>query len=202
MVKIALCGASGSGKSTIARWMSEKYNLPYLENSAGLILPHEVQQRFVDHYGWTKSGHSDVIRLGNINPNFAVDFQQELLKVRSKFIRDTPDFIFDRSPVDNLAYFLLQCGHLASPEVTHQHIVRCLEAITPISLVIFLHTSTEPGNVENNGSRVANWSYQKMVTAVFKHVLEFYMPQVPRLELSMWDYATRQRLISNYMENK
>lgn len=201
-MRIALCGASGSGKSTLARWMSDKYRIPYMENSAGLILPPEVQERFVNIYGWTKSGHSDVIRLGNINPNFAIEFQQELLKVRSRFIWDTEEFIFDRSPVDNLAYFLLQCGHLAPPAVTHDHIIQCLGAITPIDVVIFLHTSTEPGNVENNGSRVANWDYQKMVTSVFKHVLEFYMPHIKRIELPMWDYETRQRIVSNFMENK
>ncbi len=201
-MKIALCGASGSGKSTLARWMSKEWGIPYIENSAGLILPEEVQERLVRMYGWTKSGHRDVIRLGNINPGFGIDFQTELLKVRTKFINETPEFIFDRSPVDNLAYFLLQCGHLTDHQRTFQHISNCVMAASRLDGVIFLHTSTNTEEIEDNGSRVDNWYYQKMVTSVFKHVLETYMSHIPTLEITMWDYATRQRLITNFMENK
>ncbi len=199
-MKIALCGASGSGKSTLARWMSQKWDTPYIENSAGLILPEEVQERFVRNYGWTKSGHRDVIRLGNINPMFAIDFQTELLKVRTKFINDTPRFIFDRSPVDNLAYFLLQCGHLTTTEAAHQHIGNCVAAANRLDGIIFLHTSTNTGEVENNGSRVDNWYYQRMVTGVFKHVLNTYMSHLHILEIPQWDLATRKRLITNFLD--
>jgi hypothetical protein len=179
--------------------MSKKWDTPYIENSAGLILPPEVQERFVRQYGWTKSGHRDVIRLGNQNPAFALEFQIELLKVRNKFINDNPSFIFDRSPVDNLAYFLLQCGHLSTNDAAREHIENCIKAAKKLDGIIFLHTSTNHEEIENNGSRVDNWYYQLMVTAVFKHVMETYMKHVESIEITTWDYATRQRLITNFI---
>lgn len=205
MAKIALCGASGSGKSTLARWMSEKYKILYMENSAGLILPEDVKERLVRMYGWTQSGHADVIRLGNINPGFAIDFQTELLKVRTAFIKDREEFIFDRSPVDNLAYFLLQCGHIADEVITKRHLVKCIEAMEPITHLIYLPTPSN-GVVENNGSRVANWYYQRMVTAVFKQVIrDYFLPNqnldFKYIEVGVWDWQTRCRTIDAFMES-
>lgn len=199
MKKIALCGASGSGKSTLARWISEEFKIPYMENSAGLILPPEVQDRFVKEYGWTKSGHRDVIRLGNIKPEFGIEFQQELLKVRANFIKNTPAFIFDRSPVDNLTYFLLQCGHLADQFTTAEHVQNCIAAAKPIEAIIFLHTNNL-GEVEDNGSRVSNWFYQKAVTSVFAYVVKAYFHDIPLLEITTWDFENRKRLVKNFMD--
>jgi len=201
-VRLAFCGASGSGKSTMAKYIAQTMGLKYTENSAGLLLTEAQQKYLVDKYGWTKSGHRDVIRLSNINPGFAWDFQEQLLKTRAEFIWNNSGFVIDRSPVDNLTYFLLQTAHLTSELNCDFFHSKVTDAMKPITHVIFLPTLNK--DVEDNGSRISNWYYQMMVTAVFKHTItNYFTPNLSLdfayLEYTTWDLETRKREIINWL---
>lgn len=198
-LRIALCGASGSGKSTLARHISKMYGVPYLENSAGLILDPEVQDNLVKKYGWDKSGHANVIRLGNINPQFAKEFQHAILVKRVAMMYDNEHYVFDRSPIDNMVYFLLQCGHLSGQELTEAHLKTCIAATGRLTHIFMVHTPPDNQEVENNGSRIPNWYYQRMVTSVFNHVLSEYIPSFKVTHLPMWDWETRKRIVNNIL---
>lgn len=198
-LRVALCGASGSGKSTLARYIESTYNIPYQENSAGMILSERVQRLLIERYGWTRSGHADVIRLGNINPNFARDFQTELLLERVKRMQEKEEFIFDRSTVDNIVYYLLQCGHMSNEVCTKQHIDIALKALDRLTHIIMVYTPIENTQIEDNGSRIANWYYQRMVTKVFEHVLRDMVNHPRILLIKQWDWTTRCRLVDNFL---
>ena len=202
-VRVALCGASGSGKSTLATFISEFLGVPYTENSAGLLLTPEQQEMLVQKYGWTKTGHKDVIRLSNANPRFAWDFQMELLKTRSLFIAQSQSFVIDRSPVDNIAYFLLQTAHLVEPKVCDYFIATATQAMEPITHLIYLPTGNTSKWVEENGSRIANYPYQRMVSSVFKHVITEYMVnnfyfRGSFMEINVWDLDTRKNMLNDW----
>jgi hypothetical protein len=202
--RIALCGASGSGKSTMARVIAEELGIPYKENSAGLLLKPEQQDDLVRKYGWTKSGHRDVIRLSNINPGFAWDFQYELLKTRAEFIAGNNPFVIDRSPVDNITYFLLQTSHLVEQKMCETFFAEAQRAMMPITHLIFLPTENPGHWVEENDSRIANYHYQRMVTSVFEHVLNCYLipnTNIPfaYLKCSIWDLKDREIEIMRWL---
>lgn len=198
-LKIALCGASGSGKSTLARFISSKYGLPYKENSAGLLLPEEDQDYLVKTFGWTKSGHADVIRLSNINPSFGFEFQLRLMRARKKFIEENDSFIIDRSPVDNVAYFLLQTSHLVPQDMTARFIQEAIEGSYSLDKLIILDTM-DIGQVEDNGSRIASFPYQKMVTEVFHHVANTYFNHLHFRVISTANFSERQLIIENFLK--
>lgn len=196
--KIALCGPSGSGKSTLARKISEEYGIPYTENSAGLLLPKEDQDFLIREFGWTKSGHADVIKLSHINPEFGWEFQSRLLLTRIKFIQSNPSFVIDRSPVDNMAYFLLQNASITTPERTEAFIYAAMGAMKDITHLIFIPTMIGE-EIEDNGSRIANKFYQKMVTQVFIHVINTYCPHVNMVELNTSSRDLRWKIIKNFL---
>lgn len=198
--RIALCGPSGSGKSTLARFISDHYGLPYTENSAGLLLPEPDQNYLIKNFGWTKSGHKDVIRMSHINPQFGWEFQYRLLKARARFIQDNPSFVIDRSPIDNMAYFLLQCSALMDQGQTKAFIDLAVQTLRGLTHIIFIPTMLT-GEVEDNGSRVSNFFYQQMVTAVFIHVIHNYNPGVKVLELNTSDQMIRRQMVSNFLRH-
>lgn len=194
-IRIALMGPSGSGKTTMAKYLSSVTHIPYYENSAGLILPPEDKAFLKREYGWTESGHSDVIRLSNIEPEFGMEFQSRLMLVRKRFITNTPSFIIDRSPVDNVAYMLAQVSHLASIPYIKSFIELAVEASKKIDLFIFVHS--EAPQIEDNGSRVANIYFQRMSQAIFEHAFTTYF--VPSLDTTLrvlhlrgWDLENKK----------
>jgi len=188
-IRIAFCGTSGSGKSTMARVVANALGLDYTENSAGLLLNQDQQDMLVKKYGWTKSGHQDVIRLSNINPGFAWDFQWELLKTRARFIRETQSFVIDRSPVDNLTYFLLQTAHLVPEIDCDRFVTAAQEALQPITHLIFFPAVFD--QIEINGSRISNWHYQSMVSGVFSNTIDSYFRNGFGLDFKFLVYGKR-----------
>jgi hypothetical protein len=188
----------------MARIIAETLGIPYVENSAGLILKTDQQEMLVKKYGWTKSGHRDVIRLSNINPGFAWDFQYELLKTRAEFIAMNDGFVIDRSPIDNITYFLLQTAHLVEPKVCDMFLATAQKALEPITHLIFLPTGNPTNWVEDNDSRIATYPYQKMVSAVFQHVLSEYVINQfgftgDIMTVPYWDLTERTNRINSWL---
>lgn len=200
-LKIALCGPSGSGKSTLARKISELTDIPYKENSAGLLLPPADQEYLVNQYGWSKAGHAEVIKLSHKNAGFAWEFQYRLLQARSKFMAETPTFIIDRSPVDNLTYFLLQTAIMVDNDKIQHFINSSLQAMRDVSHLIFIPTMLI-GSVENNGSRIASYEYQRLVTACFQHVIKTYFKNYINrlLVLDTYDFDERVNLVKDFLD--
>jgi deoxyadenosine/deoxycytidine kinase len=189
--RIALCGPSGSGKSTLANAIATHLQIPYKENSAGLLLPKEDQDFLISNFGWKKSGHSDVIALSHTNPAFGWEFQTRLLAARSKFMQSNANYIIDRSPVDNLVYFLMQTA-LHYPQESAKYFIEAAQlAARNLTHLIFIPTMLT-GEIENNGSRVANYYYQQMVTSIFAHVIHTYFQGVKFLELPTSNFELRR----------
>lgn len=196
--KIALCGPSGSGKSTLARRIASEYDIPYTENSAGLLLPKEDQDFLIEKFGWAKNGHAGVIQLSHANPEFGWEFQSRLLLARKKFIMETPSFVIDRSPVDNMAYFLLQNAALSHHALTDSFMSTGMEVMREITHLIFIPTMISE-DIEDNGSRIVNKHYQEMVTQVFIHVINKYCPNVNMMELQTSSRDLRWTMTKNFL---
>ena len=203
-MKVAMMGHSGSGKTTQCLLLNNRMGLAFTANSAGLIIPAVVQQKLHNKYGWSQSGHADVIRLSNINPGFGLDFQDAVLEARTNFIMDNDDFIIDRSPVDNVTYFLLQASHLQSERSCQKFIETAQYAYRKLTHVVLL--SNPSGEIEDNGSRVANSVYQGMVASVFNYVFEKYFKGLEKgpkvLILDTWgEIEDRYTQISSFLES-
>ena len=69
--KIFICGPSGVGKTTLAKFIAAKYNIPFVSTSGKLLWR---------DYGITS--HKDLLDKSLKDPTFAVNYQFDLLKQR------------------------------------------------------------------------------------------------------------------------
>lgn len=199
-LRIACLGPSGSGKTTIATWVAEEYQIPFIPNSAGLVIPERQKDYLRSTYRWKENGHAEVIRLSNEFPSFGQTFQKNLLEARGRIIQGNDNFIIDRSPIDNVAYMLSQCSHLAPEDWIKSFIQEAQEYAKSITHFLVFPSFAE--DIEVNGSRVANKYFQRMSTAVFEHAYLTYFKQIMHdktLILDTWDLDEKQRMIRAFL---
>lgn len=84
-------GPAGIGKTTLAKYISEKHGIPFISGSMTDLLPA------------TKDlSHIEILSLGS-EAMYKSDFQ--LLNLRNKLFKDKEEFVTDRSYADLAAYF-------------------------------------------------------------------------------------------------
>jgi adenylylsulfate kinase-like enzyme len=171
-MRIAFTGPSGSGKTTLVTYIQEQYGLPWWNGSSGGIKTGE-QNNFLSAAGLAVGkGHAEVIRTGHMNPEAAKLNQEAILESRiAKFAEAAEkgeSFVTDRSLFDNIVYYLMQVSLYQSERDTKDFIDLAMSAMNNLTHIIYIPTSIP---IENNGSRVPNWYYQKAVNGVFKEVL-------------------------------
>lgn len=207
-MRISLTGPSGSGKTTLAEFITEKYpQLKFKSNSAYNVISEAQKKELKAKYGYEGTGHRNVIRLSNINPDFGLAFQSCLLSNRILGFRDEDNIITDRCFIDNAAYLLDQCGVFQPDEVIEEYISRAALATAElIDLVIWVRVCNPKDlGIEDNGSRVNNWYYQHKMDAVFDYMInkneQFSQCNTKVLVLNQWDLEWRKEMICNAIDN-
>ena len=213
-MKIALCGPSGSGKTTIANYITElsreDNDLPeinFMSSSATNVMSEETVARLKHDFG-DFDGHKDVIQKSMHNPLFAYEFQMSLLESRASQVRDNDNFIIDRSPIDNWVYFLNQAAIHSTRAARQAFLVTCQELYKDLTHVIFIHTIKD-NEVEDNGSRVSNIHYQRMVNAIFQQEgHDHFFDKGDKsdvnkpffLEIDFWNLEERKARVKRFLE--
>lgn len=154
-LRIALCGPSGTGKSTLAKHISEEFGIPFITTSTKEL--------------WEKHRiycHSDIIKRTVNEPQWGYEFQVECLQLRLEKVREYPEFVTDRSPLDNWVYFLLQCSPFLLEAQCDNYLSLCQEAMRSLTGLIYLPYTTNV-QLENDGKRINNGHYQKLTGYVF-----------------------------------
>lgn len=205
-MKIACTGTSGSGKTTLVKFIAKEKGLTHISGSAGDIkTPEDKDILFKEFNHAPHSGHLDVIKRSAIDVNFGVMVQHMNQERRAELIRNNDNFITDRSPLDNLTYFINQVGF--HKEVTDgdvgQFALECLYAWNELTHVIFIKP-VQPRYVEDNGSRINNLWYQKAINAQFEFWLfnYFHIPVFgPKLlVIDVWDWEIRKRRVLDFLK--
>ena len=197
-MKVAFCGPSGGGKTTLAEFISEKFNIPYIRGSASHIMNDEDKQ-FLTGLGYNFTGHKEVIeKSGNIE--LIYNFENIVRQRRKELIINNPAFITDRSPVDNIVYFLLQASYGMGDFATASFIEECKGVMPELTHVIYIR-SVNPNGIEDNKSRIVNREYQRMVDSVFSMVLNYYMEciNVRLLMIDYWDLDKRKEEVTKFL---
>lgn len=199
-LKICLAGASGTGKTTIGNYIAEICDIPFLRGSSGLLLNSQDKVFLQEISNGEWHNHREVIQFSS-NPIFSYNYQALTLKRRTELILTNDRFITDRSPIDNLVYFLSQASFGLSEEECTKIIDLCLESYIECTHIIFIPVLNP--TVEDNKSRIANLYYQKMIGGLFKYAIKEYFYNlnafVKVLEINTWDYEDRKKQVSHFL---
>jgi len=188
--KIMICGASGTGKTTLAHHISEEYGIPFIDTSAKKLWP---------EFGF--KNHMDVRTKSLLDTKLGIQYQFEVLIQRSNLLKKD-SFVSDRSFVDNVTYMLMDLGHsLLNCEIEdfirmgNLNMVKC-------DMLIFIRW-TDDIVLQDDKNRIMNKYYQAMVDKVMEWVIfsnEITMTHCPVYELKIWDFETRKKVIKKCLE--
>jgi hypothetical protein len=204
-MKIGLTGPSGSGKTTLANYIAEITGLKFIPGSASLITDPEQQEYLKKEFDYEPMGHKAVIRKSNENPDFGYAFQMALLRSRVNTLSTEDNFITDRTPLDNLSYFMLQCA-VNQTELTCQNFITECQWGMGAGITHLIIVKPNEGWTEDNGSRVANNFHQHMTYSVFMGVFERYFESfcarlgIKVLLLDTWDWQTRKTMVQGFLQ--
>lgn len=223
MKRILIAGPSGTGKTTLAKYIEQKYQITRITSKETRQVTTPQALEWEDRYDYRYSdniGHQALINLQSQYPEFGVSWQRAMLEARFRRFRDTKgDFVCDRSFIDNIVFMLTQVAHNA----TEQYIKSFLRTVFQgnrecgITHLIWVRQAREQPQVEDNGSRVPNMFYQLMIDSVFQLVINELVPRYSNevggktpgmetmysptiLEIKLWDWEDRIRLVDNFLQ--
>lgn len=194
MKKIFISGPSGSGKTTLAKYIAARYRIPFVDGSSKVL--------------WKRYGiesHADLITKCSNDPEMAIKFQFELLDYRMEAIQGKSEFVTDRSPLDNLVYYLLQISHMQNTDTTREFVEACSDSMHRFGFIqIYLDIKGTPYDLENDGMRVHNEYYQEMVDAVFKQLIRDNTLFSKALVTSVneWEWESRVQTVEKLFQPK
>lgn len=105
-IKIQLTGCSGVGKTTLAKYISQEYDIPFVSGSYSDLVPQTKNEK-----------HADMITK---NPKLIYEQDHQVLNLRHKQLRNLYNFVTDRSYIDSIAYLINKLSiHIKSCDVEH-----------------------------------------------------------------------------------
>lgn len=194
MSKILISGVSGIGKTTLAHYISSRLRIPFINGSSKIL--------------WEKYGlksHLDILKMGIIDPGKGLNFQNELLTERFKLSADHENLVTDRSPLDNIVYFLLQNSSTASEKSIDMYIDRCMKYFENQGdniKLIYLSHRTEDRPIEDDSMRISNRFFQDYVVGpIFDEVWDNYFASsnIHSVRISDWDWEKRVDKIDRFL---
>ncbi len=195
IIRAAICGPSGAGKSTISKFISEELNIPYIHTNGP-----ELREK----YNWKT--HADIVVNSAKDPERGLLYQLDLLSSRVKLAEAHKEtgFIMDRSPIDNIAYFLLQGTPVLPQLISDSFIKRAIKSLDDFTHIIFIRPLYEMP--EDDGVRIMNSHYQYMSAAVMEYVISHVVPpnifeeNLDVLVIDFWDLEKRKKAITSFFE--
>lgn len=146
MARINITGPSGMGKTTLAKWISETYQIPFISGSYSDLVPETA-----------KMPHKDMI---SQDAKLIQEQDTQVLNLRRKAFDSFETMVSDRSYLDSAAYFINKLSHRIPQCETEQFIEICRElTCKQCDKVIFIPADIyhlKHWEMEDNGKRSTN----------------------------------------------
>lgn len=179
-MKVYLVGAHSSGKTTLARYVSEKYNLPMITECARMILSEKEYQ-------------IDSLRY---NLDIADQYQEEIFNRQLVEESKYESFVSDRS-FDNLAY-AAQHTRILSKLINSQELQGYLTVLRQTDSFIFFVRPSK-ATLKDDGVRESlNWDGVIAIDSKIHFLLEMY--SLRYFQISTSNMQERIRLIDSVLK--
>lgn len=185
--RIMFVGPSGIGKTTLAKYVAKKEDIPFISGSMSDLLPA------------TKDvSHSEILSLGS-EAMYKSDFQ--LLNLRNRLFKDKEYFVTDRSYADLAAYFWYKQSK-SIPECEIEHFIcQCrtlMEGQCDVAIFLPLSLSTYKNwSMEDNGKRILNRFFQVQISSLMSELLVNW--EIPTICISDLNLEMRIGQIDYYL---
>lgn len=186
--RIMFVGPSGIGKTTLAKYVAKKYDIPFISGSMSDLLPA------------TKGiSHNELLSLGS-EAMYKSDFQ--LLNIRNKLFKDKENFVTDRSYADLAAYFWYkQSRNIPECEMEH-FFCQCktlMEGQCDVAIFLPLNLDTyKHWLMEDNGKRILNRFFQVQISSLMGELLANW--EIPIICISELDLGMRTEQINYHLD--
>lgn len=170
--KIMLTGCSGVGKTTLAKWISECYGIPFISGSYSDLVPETREEK-----------HADMITK---DPQKVFLQDTQVINLRKKSFQNKREFVSDRSYFDSAAYHIQKSSHLIK-ECDSEHFIKICETLmaeqcTHLIFIPFSVDFLQNWEMENNNKRVLNRFYQFEVSQILYGMLDLWRWKVNRIK--------------------
>lgn len=163
-IKIQLTGCSGVGKTTLAKYIASECDIPFISGSYSDLVPQTKDEK-----------HADMITK---DPKLIYEQDHQVLNLRHKQLRNTLDFVTDRSYIDSIAYLINKLSiHLRSCDI--EAFITTCEALlerecTHLIFVPFTTKFLDEWEIEDNKKRILNGYYQFQISQLIFGILDIF----------------------------
>ena len=160
-LRIQFAGPSGVGKTTLAKWLEEAYQIPFVSGSVSDLLPKTKEEPHKDMLSHDKK------------ELYTQDYQ--ILNLRNKLYSEKESYVSDRSYLDSAAYFMYkQSDTIPQCELEHffELCKKCLVEQTDLLIILgFTPYMVKNWVMEDNNKRILNKYFQAQISYIMKYLL-------------------------------
>ena len=153
-LRVALCGSSGTGKSTLAKWISETYHLPINPNGARSVAK---EMGFDSPYDVDKAGRRS-------------EFQKKVVVAKCAWENEHDSFVTDRSHIDNTVYTMMHDIKVLTDEFLDSN----MKALSRYTHFIYCPVSVFC-DLDDDPVRVKNTAYHKVYDVALQGFIKTYV---------------------------
>lgn len=172
-------GPSGIGKTTLAKYVSDIYEIPFISGSVSELIKDT-----------TNLTHLEMLQR---NPSDLAMEDWQIMGLRNKLFKNKSDFVTDRSYADLAAYYWYkQDKHLPNCEVENffEYCKTLMESQCDLLIFCPLNLyNLKDWSTEDNKKRITNNYFQVHISNMMAELIAHW--EIPTLVLSEVDYNTR-----------
>lgn len=156
IMRIYICGGHSCGKSTIARYISEKYKIPMIKEVARMILSE-------------KELHLDTLRT---NLDVVDSYQEQVFLRQFEEEAKIESFVSDRS-FDNLAY-MAQHSRILNKYINDKNLLDYIDSLKKDDVIMFFIRPSKATMKADGVRESLNWDSIIAIDSMIKFLLEMF----------------------------
>lgn len=180
-MKVYICGAHGAGKSTLARYISTQYKLPFLPETARMVLSERELQLDTLRYD-----------LDTVDAYQQAVFDRQIIEENKH-----ASFVSDRCLLDVVAYSASH-SRILPKLLNSKELKKYVDVLKKDKPIIFF---VKPSKItlKDDGTReTLNWDAVIAIDAIIKFLLEMY--NISHFQINVDSMQERVKLIDSVLQ--